>query len=287
MLPAMERFVFIILVLGLFGVSFGAPLARFVPEVAALTIAFWRMAGSSALLWTSAAISPQGKLDRSKYLSISIAGVFLALHFACFYSAVKLAPIANATLFATLAPVFTLIYERFVLKRTLPIGALIGLWLAIGGAVVVQGADFNFGESETLGNLMALASSVFMSVVLIIGARVRPVISTVMYTRWLYLFAAITLGVFAIVSDVDLGFSSPDAKWLIGLVILPTLIGHNSMSYAVKYLRPTIVGSMPFGEPVLATILAWILFGEVVGPDVLIGGGITLSGLVLLTLNRR
>jgi len=136
----MERFVYVILLFGLLGVSFGAPLARFVPELAALTIAFWRMAGASALLWTSAPMKPQRFLSRDQFPPIIIAGIFLALHFACFYSAVKLAPIANATLFATLAPVFTLIYERLFLKRTLPIGALVGLWLAIGGAVLVQGA---------------------------------------------------------------------------------------------------------------------------------------------------
>lgn len=287
MFSAMERMVFIILVLGLLGVSFGAPLARFVPELAALTIAFWRMAGASALLWASAPIKPQEPLKRNKFPFIIIAGIFLAFHFACFYSAVKLVPIANATLFATLAPIFTLIYERLVLKRSLSTGALLGLWLALGGAVIVQASGLKFGQEETFGNLLALASSIFMAVVLIIAEKIRGTTTTVLYTRWLYLFAAVALGVIAIASGVDLGFSIADTKWLLALVILPTLIGHNSMSYAVKFLRPTIVGSMPFGEPILATILAWVLFGETVSMYMAIGGGITLAGLVILTLKRN
>ncbi len=282
----MERYVLIILIMGLFGVSFGAPLARFVPELAALTIAFWRMAGSSALLWTSASVKAQGSLSRKKIPIISIAGIFLALHFACFYSAVKVAPIANATLFATLAPVFTLIYERFILKRKLPLGALVGLWLAIGGAVLVQGGAIQFGTGESLGNLLALASSVFMAVVLIIAEQIRRTTTTIMFTRWLYFFAAVTLGAIAVVAGVELGFGQPDLKWILALIILPTLIGHNSMNYAVRYLRPTIVGSMPFGEPILATILAWFLFGESIGLHVVFGGGVTLTGLVILTLKR-
>ncbi len=225
----MERFVFIFLFLGLLGVSFGAPLARFVPELAALAIAFWRMAGASLLLWSSAPLKPQGKLNKQEHFLIFIAGIFLALHFICFYSAVKLVPIANATLFATLAPLFTLIYERFVLRHRLPAGALAGLWLAIIGAVVIQGVSLNFGGSETFGNALALASSVFMSVVLIIAAHVRPAMSTVMYTRWLYLFAAVTLGLIAVFGGVNLGFGEADGKWLLALVILPTLMGHNSM----------------------------------------------------------
>ena len=283
----MNNRVYLLLFFGLLGVSFGAPLARFVPELAALTIAFWRMAGASTLLWSHGSIVKQGSLGKKKFPAIIIAGVFLALHFTFFYSAVKLTPIANATLFATLAPLFTLVYERFALKQKLPIGALLGLWLAIAGGVVIQGSGFELNTEETRGNLMAVASSGFMSVVLLIGQRVRSEITNIMYTRWLYLFAALTLVVITLVSGVSLGFEKQDAIWLLGLIILPTLIGHNSMSYAVKYLRPTIVGSMPFGEPILASVLAWFLFGEVVGWHVVIGGAITLTGLVILTLKRN
>ena len=282
----MNNRVYIILVFGLLGVSFGAPLARYLPELAALTIAFWRMAGASTLLWSHGLVHKQEPLKRKRFPAIIVAGIFLALHFACFYSAVKITTIANATLFATLAPIFTLIYERFFLKHKLPMGALVGLWMAIVGAVVVQGAGFEWGSDATTGNLYALASSAFMSVVLIIAQRVRSDITNILYTRWLYLFAALTLALITISSGVDLRFQFADAKWLFGLVILPTLIGHNSMSYAVKYLRPTIVGAMPFGEPVLASVLAWLFFGELVGWNTVIGGVITLLGLVMLTLKR-
>ncbi len=286
MFKAMNNRIYIILVFGLLGVSFGAPLARFLPELAALTIAFWRMAGASTLLWSHGVIQKQEPLRRSKFPAIIVAGIFLALHFAFFYSAVKLTSIASATLFATLAPIFTLVYERFALKNKFPLGALIGLWMAIGGAVIVQGTEFAWGSQATQGNLYALASSAFMSVVLIIAQRVRSEITNIMYTRWLYLFAALTLAFITLSLGIDISFQLADAKWLLGLVILPTLIGHNSMSYAIKYLRPTIVGSMPFGEPILASILAWLFFGETVGLNVIIGGAITLLGLVVLTLKR-
>ena len=283
----MKNRVYIYLVFGLMGIAFGAPLARFIPGLAALTIAFWRMAGASSLLWGHGALTKQGPLDRKKLLPIGIAGIFLALHFTFFYSAVKTTTIANATLFATLAPIFTLSYERFILKRKMPLGALFGLWLAIGGVIVVQSGSLEFGFAGAKGNLYALASSAFMSVVLIIGERIRGSLTNIMYTRWLYLFAALTLVVITTISGVSLGFDKQDTMWLLGLIILPTLIGHNSMSYAVKYLRPTIVGAMPFGEPVLASILAWFLFGEGVSWNVVIGGGITLAGLVMLTLKRN
>jgi len=283
----MQQRILLILFIGLIGVSFGGPLARYVPDMAAVSIAFWRMALASSMLWMFSGVKTQGKLTQEKFPLIIIAGIFLALHFTCFYAAVKLAPIANASLFATLAPLFTLAYERFHLKRRLSKAALAGLYFAIIGAVIVQGGDLTFESDESVGNLFALASSMFMSVVLIIGERIRVDVSNTLYTRWLYLFAAVTLGILALGSGTSLGFQLSDIKWLLGLAILPTLIGHNSMSFAVKYLRPTIVGSMPFGEPVGASILAWLLFGELPGFYLVIGGGITLTGLIILTLNRN
>jgi drug/metabolite transporter (DMT)-like permease len=286
MFKPMNKKVYLILAFGLLGVSFGGPLARFLPEMAALTIAFWRMAGASTMLWTHGIVQHQKPLKTGKFLPIIIAGIFLALHFAFFYSAIKMTSIANATLFATMAPIFTLIYERFVLKHKLPWAALLGLWIAIFGAFIVQGSGFDWGTDATTGNFYALASSAFMSVVLLIGQHVRRDISNIMYTRWLYLFAALTLLGITLGFGIDMKFLSGDVKWLLGLVILPTLIGHNSMNYAVKYIRPTIVGAMPFGEPILASILAWSFFGEIVSWNVIVGGVITISGLVLLTLKR-
>ena len=54
------------------------------------------------------------------------------------------------------------------------------------------------------------------------------------------------------------------------------------MYYAIRYVSPTVVASAPLGEPVIASIVAWFLFQEVVGFSIIVGGGITLIGLILL-----
>ena len=46
-----------------------------------------------------------------------LSGLFLALHFTTFYGAVKLTSIANATLLGITAPIFTIIYEKFAIKK--------------------------------------------------------------------------------------------------------------------------------------------------------------------------
>ena len=41
---------------------------------------------------------------------------------------------------------------------------------------------------------------------------------------------------------------------------MPTIFGHNSLYYVIKYISPTIVASVPLGEPIIASILAFFIF---------------------------
>ena len=64
------------------------------------------------------------------------------------------------------------------------------------------------------------------------------------------------------------------------LGIVPTLIGHTIFSYSLKFVSPTIIASIPLGEPIIASILAFILFSEGATSNVFIGGVIIAIGLI-------
>ena len=70
------------------------------------------------------------------------------------------------------------------------------------------------------------------------------------------------------------------------LGIIPNLLGHNLLYYSVKYISPTIVSCIPLGEPVIASILAYIFFNQFIGPFVLGGGSVIIIGLFFLLLNK-
>ena len=70
------------------------------------------------------------------------------------------------------------------------------------------------------------------------------------------------------------------------LGIIPTLFGHGLMYYSIRHVSPTIVASTPMGEPIIASLLAWFLFNEIIGVMTLIGGTITLIGLFILVKQK-
>ena len=73
---------------------------------------------------------------------------------------------------------------------------------------------------------------------------------------------------------------------MVFLGLVPTIIGHNSLYYAIKYVSPTIVATFPIGEPVLATILAYFIFGEIISSYIFLGGIFTIIGLIFISSKK-
>jgi drug/metabolite transporter (DMT)-like permease len=66
----------------------------------------------------------------------------------------------------------------------------------------------------------------------------------------------------------------------------PMMLGHTGINYALGYLPAYVANLASLGEPVGATLIAWILpaIAEVPPPQTLLGGGMILIGIALGTL---
>ena len=269
--------------MAMLAVSTSPIIARCLENVPAVAISFWRMGFGALILWVISLVRKQDPLRNENLNRTLIAGIFLGIHFALFFSAIKLTTIANATFLGTLAPVITFFIEKYILKRNHTSTLIIGLGLAICGATIIVGNKFDYSSNYTIGNLLAVTCSIFLGVAFIISENIRKEVGTISYSRTLFSTATATLFIIAIIRGTALmGFSANEFGGLLLLGIIPTLLGHGSMYYAIRYISPTVVASTPLGEPVMASIMAWFLFQEAVGFTILIGGSITLIGLVLL-----
>ena len=280
--------IIIVLPLGLLAVSTASIFVRMVPDLPAVTIAFWRMAIASAILWGITGYKQQTGLSPVNRNRVIVAGIFLGLHFACFFGALKHTSIANATVLSTMAPVFTAIIERFALGRIWSKTILFGLIAAIGGAIIIQGGHFDLGNTNTTGNLLGLGASVFIAGVLLLTEQIRKDTAALVFSRSLYLVGALTmLLMIGFTGQSLLPVAKADFLWLILLGIIPTVFGHTSFYYAVKFVSPTVVAAVPLGEPIVASTLGWYLLRENVPGLTIVGGVLTLTGLFLIIYQSR
>ncbi len=278
----------IILFFSLFAVSTASIIARFIPELSGIAIGFWRMAVASFLLWSVNLVRPQPALIKSNRGLTLVAGVFLGFHFACFFGAIKHTSIANATLIAALTPVYTLMVEKIFYKQCFNRLIIAGIILALLGLLVINGFSQFSGREDLLGRGLALLSGMAIAIVFLLSGKVRATTNTISYTRSLYSSAVVCLFILALITKSSLNPASiSNVVLLFTLGLVPTIFGHSGLYYAIKYSSPTIIASIPIGEPVIASLLALLILSETIPINTGFGGLLVLVGLYLIMRNHE
>ncbi len=273
---------YVLLFIALLAVSSSAWVVRFLPNLSATTIAFWRMFLASFMAFV---ISYKTILTFVPNKKILLAGVFLGFHFALFFRSVQLTSIAEAALLGTIAPVFTEFYSIVFQQKRFSVRVFFGLSLALLGAYILI-SQSSFSETSMRGNLLAVLCSFAMAVVLLVGKDVRKSVGLFEYSRWLFLYAAACLYLISLYQDVNVFFFSfHDFGWFVFLAAIPTMVGHNIFYFLVKTLSATTVAAVPLGEPVISSVGAFFLFNEPVSLFVFLGGSITLVGVYTIIRN--
>ena len=272
----------LILLLAMVSVSSTSLVVRSVATVPALVLAFWRMFTASGMLWSYSVIRPAGKLSPINKKRIIFAGIFLGCHFACFFLGIRNTSIANATLLGCMAPIFTVFISIFQKKKINKM-TYVGLIIAIVGGGIVQSGDISLNSANLFGNSIALLSALFLAITFVLAEEIRQETANVVYGRSLFFVASITvLFIAATAGDSILNFKPGDIPWFLFLGLVPSIFGHNLLNYAVKYITPTAVSSVPLGEPIIASLFGLLLFGEAIPFGALLGGPIVLIGVYII-----
>ena len=122
--------------------------------------------------------------------------------------------------------------------------------------------------------------------VYIIAKKIRKENNTLAYGRSLFFFAATTIALVCLATKTSLfSFELLDLRWFLFLGVVPSILGHNSLNYTLKFLSPTAVASVPLGEPIIASIFGWFLFGETISKHSLEGAPFILAGIYFTVKN--
>src|SRR5207249_4062831 len=86
-------------------------------------------------------------------------------------------------------------------------------------------------------------------------------------------------------SRAFLGYPPRTYAFLLALAVVPTLGGHGLVNRSLRLLSAPTVGLFLLGEPVGATVLAYLLFHEVPGVWTLAGGVVVLAALMVVVVS--
>jgi len=290
---------------GVVAVSFAAPLMASL-AVPALAIAFWRNALATAAIapvvgWRVA--HRDMRMSRAGLEStapgapatfacpgarelglVVLAGVCLASHFGFWITSLGMTSVASSTAIVSLQVLWVVGYDvqRGEGARA---AVLVGVLLAVTGAVVVSGVDFSISARALAGDGLALLGSLGVAAYAVIGGRVRQTVSTSAYTLGCYGTAALVLLVAALLSGQALTGYGAD-QWLRLGVLAATaqLLGHSVFNHLLATVSPMVVSLTILLEIPGAALIAAAWLGQVPEPVAFAGLGLILSGMAVVIL---
>lgn len=226
----------------------------------------------------------------------ALSGLFLAIHFGTWISSLAYTTVASSVVLVSTGPIWVALLSPVFLGERLARPAVLGLFLAILGGVIIGGAgactwDRGLscaGLTQVLhgramwGNFLALVGAWAVSGYLMIGRRLRQTVTLIPYVFLVYSLAGIALLATVYASgETVLALSPTTYLWIVLLALVPQLIGHSTYNWALKALPAAFVAVMTLGEPIGSAILAYLLLRETPGIGVLVGGALILVGIYL------
>ena len=279
----MSRVAFLCLLAGGTAIAFAPILVR-LSDVGPVASAFWRCALAVPLLWIWV-WSKEKETDGapSLFVPLLLAGLFFASDLGVWHFSILYTSVANSTLLANLAPIFVTLAGWLFWRRKVTRTFLVGMSLAIAGMFVLVGPNFAAGGTRLLGDALGALTGVFYAGYFLAIKVARDAgASTARLMAWSTTITAIALLPVALASPHPFLPATVAGWWvLVGLALVTQILGQGLIAYAFAHLPASLSSVSLLIQPVMATLFAWWLFGEAIGPVQFVGGAVVLAGIWL------
>ena len=256
-------------------------------DASAPTIVFWRV-----LIGTVVAVGfayvMGGRITWRLLVIAFPAGVCFGLSFIFAFTSFQETSIVNATLIPALQPVLILLLatRMFGERRSGVELAYAGLALS-GVLVVVAGASSDGASLE--GNVYAVLNLLVFSAYFLLGKRARDTnVHSWSFLAAVFIVSLVVVVPWALFSSHDLdAIHGTDWLLLLGLVLLPGMVGHGLMTWAHHYVDVTVTSMMTLANPVVSIAGAWIIYDQELAPAQIVGGAVVLVALGAVLRRQR
>ena len=159
---------------------------------------------------------------------------------------------------------------------------LVGIVLTLLGSLIIAGDDLRLSATALRGDSLAFLGAVVFAGYLLIGRSARAQLDNISYSTPVYATAALALiGISFLAHQALLPVSPRDLSIFLGLAVICTLGGHLLYNWTLRYLPAATVSVSFLGDPVLSSLLAWLILRQPLTPGTCIGGVVILAGIWL------
>jgi drug/metabolite transporter (DMT)-like permease len=285
-LPATKELTFAVaftlLIMGAIAMGASPVFVRY-SEVGPFASAFWRVCLGLPVLFLWAYLENRRARKAINWritLPVLMAGLFFGFDLIFWHLAILNTTMANATLMATLAPVWVVLFSRIAIGEEVSKNAYLGLAICLIGAALLIGSSFRIAPERILGDLYGFITSLFFGLYFLairVARRNRKAgeltfLSTIITTGMLLLTVLIS-------GNKMLPDTTQGAMSLVALGVFSHAGGQGLLAISLGALTAAFSSLVIFVEAIAAAILGWAIFGETLGPLQLAGGLLILFGV--------
>jgi len=256
------------------------------------TLLALRFTLAAALFWTlllasggAHALRALGRRDVGAGLALGACGY--ALQAGCYFAALERIDASLLALLLYTFPAMVTAAAVFLGRERLEGRRLVSLALALGGGVLVV-AGAGTGTLDPVGAALGLGAAVVYSTYILVSdgivRRIPPRVLTALVCSGAAFSLTLGSAVLGQLRPGDLTVAG--WGWLASLAVVST-VGAISLFFAgLKRVGPTTASILATVEPLVTVLLAFLVFGETLGPPQLLGGASVLGAVLVLQARR-
>jgi drug/metabolite transporter (DMT)-like permease len=244
-------------------------------------VGFWRLAFSLPLL-AALALRSAGGAGRPFSLA-ALAGLAFALDLGFWHYGLANTSVGKATVLTNLTPIVVTAAAWIFLKERPARLFLVAVALSVLGASIMAVArgTGSVGPNPALGDALSLATAIWYALYFLAISAARQSKPAVQVMLW----SSVTGAPLLLAAGLLLGeriLPGTRAGWAacVGLGVVH-VAGQGSIAWALGRLPPATASVTVLVQPVVAALLAWLLFSELFSGWQIIGAAVALFGVML------
>ena len=253
-----------------------------------LALAFWRDALTFAMMFGALVLFRRGQLRvaRRDWLPLVALGVIsVGIFHVLWVYAVSLIGVAPAVVLNYTAPAFAVLFAWLLWREPITLPKIGAVFLTFAGCVLVaQIYDLSRFRLNWVGFLVGLGTGVTWATYPIFSKMVLKRYSSWTVVTYAFGLSALTILLPQPVQTLSYPWSQPAEMWfwLLLLALVPTVAGFWLYSVGLRYLTVGAAMITATVETVAAALLAFLIFGDILGVVQILGGALIVTGIVLL-----
>jgi len=252
-----------------------------------------RFAFAAALFWAlvfasgEAAAGLRGLTRRDVAIALGLGAFGYAAQAGCFFAALERIDASLLSLLLYTFPSMVAVAAIVLRRERADARRFVALALASGGLVLVL-ANAKAGTLDPLGAGLALAAALVYTTYILTSQGIAGRISPTLLSALVCTGATVTLTA----GSSLLGELHPEEVtlagwgWLLGIAVVSTVAAVSLFFAGLKRVGPTTASILSTVEPVVTVILAFLVFGELLGTLQLLGGALVIAAVLVLAGHR-